>query len=431
MAQKQSIEIRKTLNQIIPKARLEDLARETGAWVRNRRISASCFFWSLVLGFSVGNRRTIAGLRRCFAKSVGRSVVPSAFYDRFTPNLVKLLKAVLAEIISKMSLTLSPLNENLAIFQDILITDSTLIRLHDLLEKAFPSVWTHYMKASIKAHVVLSVRAGGMNSVKITSGNQHDGPRFRAGRWMKNKLMIFDLGYFRHELFTSIDDQGGYFLSRLKQNSNPRVIDDKTPPRRGNEPIGIRLKSYLEMRGGTEPLDVEAEFYVYAPPHKNKKGTFKHPRRRIVGRYNPGSKTYHLYVTNIPKATLNVEQIARLYRARWLVELLFRELKTNYRMNEIPSKKRHVVEALVYAALITLLISRAFLEELRRTRISKSKIPQERWAAIWATISADLLAIALRPYRDRRAEKFLLAMIYREAVDPNRSRKLLPERAFA
>lgn len=62
---------------------------------------------------------------------------------------------------ARLHFTLSPLSEEFAIFKDILIADSTLIRLHDLLEKAFPSVWANYMKASIKAHVVLSVRGGG------------------------------------------------------------------------------------------------------------------------------------------------------------------------------------------------------------------------------------------------------------------------------
>jgi len=432
VARKQSIEIRKFLNSIVPKSRLEELARETGAWKRNRKISAPGFFWSLVLGFSSGNHRTIAGFRRSFQKSVGRSVVPSAFYDRFSPDFVRFLRAVLADLIAKLDYSFAPLSESFAIFKDILITDSTLIRLHDLLGKAFPSVWTNYMKASLKAHVILSVRGGGTNSVKITSGSQHDGPRCRAGRWMKDKLMIFDLAYFRHELFTSIDNHGGYFLSRLKQNSNPRVIDDKTPPRRGNEPIGIRLKSYLEMRGGTEPIDVEAEFYVYAPPHKGKKGTFQHPRRRIVGRYNPESKTYHLYVTNIPKTALKAEQVCNLYSARWFVELLFRELKSNHRMGQIPSTKRHIVEALVYTAFIGLMISRKFQNEFRRiTKKLTANIPNERWAVVWASISTDLLDLVLRPLRDRTAEKYLLSMIQREAFDPNRSRKRLAEKAFA
>jgi hypothetical protein len=100
-------------------------------------------------------------------------------------------------------------------------------------------------------------------------------------------------------------------------------------------------------------------------------------------------------------------------------------------MAQIPSRKRHVVEALVYAALITLMISRAFLGELKRTtKALRGRIPEERWAVLWNTMATDLLAIVLGPPQ-RYSEKYLSAMIYREMVDPNRSRELLLERAFA
>lgn len=296
MARVQSIEIREILNRMVPKSLLEELARETGAWSRNRKITATSFFWSLVLGFSVGNHRTIAGLRRCFEKSVGRGVVPSAFYDRFTPNLVKFLKAVLGDLIASLESHFSPLTPSLSFFKDILITDSTLIRLHDLLEKTFPSVWTHYMKASIKAHVILSIRGAGMNTVKITSGNQHDGQRLQVGRWMKGKLMIFDLGYHRIELFESIGNFGGYFLSRLKESSNPRVVDDETPPRRTRgEPIGCKLQAHLQTWDKAKPIDAEVEFYSCFPPKKGKKGTFKFIRCRVVGNFNLETQKYHHY----------------------------------------------------------------------------------------------------------------------------------------
>lgn len=432
MARVQSIEIREILNRMVPKSRLEKFARETGAWSRNRKITATSFFWSLILGFSAGNHRTIAGIRRSFEKSIGRKVVPSAFYDRFTPNLVTFLKTVLGDLMRQLELNYSTLAPALRFFKDILITDSTLIRLHDMLETSFPSVWTHYMRASLKAHVILSVRGGGMNSVKITAGSQHDGRRFRAGRWMKGKLMIFDLGYHHLELFQTIGNFGGYFLGRLKETSNPRVIDDKTPPRsRPGEPVGIKLKTYLETWDKTKPVDLEVEFYSYFPPNKHRRGTFKFIRSRVVGCYNAESQKYHLYVTNIPKDVLTATQVVSLYSARWLIELLFRELKTNYRLGEIPSRKRHVVEALVYAALITLLVSRKFLSEIRKlSKVKKSRFPEERWAAIWATISTDLLAHLLRNHRDRTAERYLLAMIRHEAIDPNKKRRLLSERAF-
>ena len=45
------------------------------------------------------------------------------------------------------------------------------------------------------------------------------------------------------------------------------------------------------------------------------------------------------YKSDIPVEILAVEDIARLYAARWEIELIFKELKSHYRMDLIPSCK--------------------------------------------------------------------------------------------
>jgi putative transposase len=102
MAREKSIEIRRTLKRLIPPARLKALAKQTGAVQRERKIGAVALFWTIVLGFATGNARSIAGLRRAFEKASGTTVVPSAFYDRLTPGLARLLRAVLVEVIGKV-----------------------------------------------------------------------------------------------------------------------------------------------------------------------------------------------------------------------------------------------------------------------------------------------------------------------------------------
>src|SRR5690606_21601235 len=95
-----------------------------------------------------------------------------------------------------------------------------------------------------------------------------------------------------------------------------------------------------------------------------------------------------------------------------------------------PSSKRHVVEALLYAALVTLVVSRALLAELRK-KLGKlgSRVPDERWAALFAALARDILKIVLR----RSAEAHALARdldrtLLHEAVDPNARRALLRQR---
>jgi predicted RecB family nuclease len=92
-----------------------------------------------VLGFGVGVQRTIATLRRAYETASAESLVPSAFYDRFSKGLIDFLKECLAhgvaDLISHTSLSLS---EKLKGFEDLIVADGTVIKLHDKLAKQFP-----------------------------------------------------------------------------------------------------------------------------------------------------------------------------------------------------------------------------------------------------------------------------------------------------
>ena len=54
--------------------------------------------------------------------------------------------------------------------------------------------------------------------------------------------------------------------------------------------------------------------------------------------------------------------LATLYRRRREVGLLFRELKTQYELDEFDTRKKYVIEFLLYTALLSLLVSRDLLD---------------------------------------------------------------------
>lgn len=79
----------------------------------------------------------------------------------------------------------------------------------------------------------------------------------------------------------------------------------------------------------------------------------EHMRLRLVAIKDKQAGDYHLYLTNIPPEKLAATDIQSVYASRWQIELLFKELKGTYRIDEVPSRRRCVVEALIYAALLT------------------------------------------------------------------------------
>jgi len=83
---------------------------------------------------------------------------------------------------------------------------------------------------------------------------------------------------------------------------------------------------------------------------------------RVVGVRDQDADDYHLYITNLPRSEFLPCDLATIYRCRWEVELLFRELKTRYKLDEFDTTKKHIVNILVYAALLTLIVSRTLLD---------------------------------------------------------------------
>jgi IS4 transposase len=429
MARGHGIALRQQLTSLLPAARIRARARDMGVVVRRRRVDMVAFVWTLVLGFGGGSERTIAGLRRAFGRATGVRLVPSAFYDRFTPALVRLLKTLVADVLDQIVPPTRGLREEFAAFREVLAIDSTVIRLHDLLARAFAGCRTNHTKAAAKFHVVMNVVGRGLRSVKLTGERVHDGPVLRAGPWVRDRLLLFDLGYYRFQLFDRIAAEGGYFLTRLKDGANPRITAVHATWRGRAVPlVGEPLQDVLR-RLRRHVLDVEVEVTFRRRAYQGTRRGAR-ARFRLVGVRDPQTGRYHLYLTNVPVATLAAERVAALYAARWTIELLFREWKQSYRLDDLPSSKRPVVESLLYASILTLAASRALHRALaKRMKERAHRLPEERWAIVFAEVARDLLRVLVGPRARRRAlAREIEAFLRHEAVDPNAGRRLLLQR---
>jgi putative transposase len=392
-----SSSIRTAIRKTLPEKLVRSMARATGAVKRQGKVDIYKFVCTLVFGFACGDKRTLAALRRSYEQTAGHTIEESAFYKRFSTELVALLKGLLAETFEGLVGAGRALAGPLAQFRDVLLTDSTVVRLHELLSKKFPACRTNHTKAALKAHVVMSVRGVGPSSIKVTAERVHDGPVFKVGPWIKDHLLLFDLGYFRYQLFDCIRRNGGYFLTRLKKNANPLIVGVNRLHRgRAVNVVGKRLREVVESLK-REVLDVEVEVVfsrrVYA-------GRARRARLilRVVGIKDNATGEYHLYVTNLPADRLSAEDVSIVYSLRWQIELLFKEIKTYFRLEDMPSRKAVVVEALLYSVLLTLVVSRRILDVVRkRLRTAPDRLPTQRWAAVFVSVAHDLLRIVTRP----------------------------------
>jgi IS4 transposase len=391
-----------------------------------RKIDPAHLFWTIVLGFGTSGERSFARLRQRYEKSVGHTVEESSFQDRFNKGLARMFKAFTTLALDESFGRGQALRGALAGFRDVLIADATVIRLHHLLERSFAACRTNHTKAAAKLHVVMNLSGAGKQSVRITGERSHENRVLRVGRWVKDRLMLFDLGYYDFGLFARIHQHGGYFLSRLKDNANPTITAVHQVVRgRAVVVVGRSLQEVLP-RLKREVLDVEVEvaYRKRAYLGKRTKGTL---RLRLVGIRNAQSGRFHLYLTNVPPEKLPAEDVQTVYALRWQVELLFKELKSAYRLDEMPSRRKEVVETLLYAAILSLTLSRRLFAAIRNALPQHAeRLKEQRFANLLATLSGDLLALVIWPSRHARyLNQMLSQTLLHEAVDPNLRRASL------
>lgn len=429
MTRPQSIGIRRRLNALLPSEQLDRLAAESGLIRRRRKLDPRTMLWTLVLGFGAGRTRSLAGLRRVYQRISGTSLSASSFHARLSPELVRFLRGVLAELIERVPAERPDVRGLLAPFADVVLADATVIKLHRLLAGKYPGTRTNSSPAAAKLHLVYSVLGRGIERVKLTDERTNEHRTLRIGPWVRRRLLIFDLGYFRYQLFDSVDRNGGYFLSRLPLRANPLIVGAHRRWRgRQVELIGRRLDD-IAGRLKREELDVEVEVRFKRRVYGGRCRTASR-RLRLVGVLEPGSGLYRFYLTNLAPQVLDAQAIAQVYAARWQIELLFRQIKSHYRLEQMPSAKAPVIEALVLSSLITQIVSGQLLEAVRRAAgVRARRLKEERWASVFAGAAASVLEVMTLPGRAageiaRRLEPMLLY----EALDPNARRLSLLER---
>ncbi len=187
--------IEKALCHLFPSRWLRDQALKTGVIKRDRKVKPIALFWTLVLGIGYGEHRSIASLRRAYQEATGTRLAASSFYDRFTPALVDFLKEACQRALDQVVCEGAAFKGLLADFKDLLVSDATVLRLHDGLQKLYPACRTNHTQAACKLHLVYSVLGVSEQRVQLTGERKKESRVCTIGEWVKNCLLLFDLGY--------------------------------------------------------------------------------------------------------------------------------------------------------------------------------------------------------------------------------------------
>jgi len=226
----------------------------------------------------------------------------------------------------------------------IQLLDATPIPLKG---KGFPWAEANARTRGLKLHLLYDARQRRPVWFDVTSAKIDDVVAGRAIPLGAGAAYVFDKGYTDYRWWKDIINAGATFVTRRKRNAHCRDIVEQ--PARGEAILADRrLKiGHRQPRGGApvNPLyDLELrEIVVARPDHEDAL----------------------LLLTNDLKRP--AVEIARLYKARWEIELLFKWIKQNLKIRRFLGRSENAVRIQIYVALIAFLLLRILHQTAARS----------------------------------------------------------------
>ena len=217
------------------------------------------------------------------------------------------------------------------------IIDSTTLRLFsDLLRGVGRNpIDGGRKKGGIKVHTMMDAFSGVASFVRMTEAKVHD-KKFLAHLTLETgSFIVFDKAYNVYRQFAQWSSEQIWFVTRMKKNAVfhvRKVITDNTKKKNAK---GVLKEQYVSLN------------------YKQADGTVqKLELRRIT--YKADNGKVYFFITNNFK--ISASQVALIYRHRWMIELLFKQIKQNFPLNYFWGESENAIRIQIYCVLIAQLL---------------------------------------------------------------------------
>ncbi len=243
-------------------------------------------------------------------------------------------------------------------FRKIFAIDSSTIQL-----TANSMDWAKHRakKAAVKVHMRTDTACMLPRCVNITPAKPHDSTEsvFLCAELQEGDIVIADRAYNDYSLFHQLTQRGIFYVLRKKDNWKVDIV--KENPVSKDNIVSDRL---------VQPAD--------------KKIRRQHPGhlREIEAIVEQDGKLRNMvFLTN--NETWSPQTIADLYKARWDIELLFKELKQTLQLQDFYGQNQFAIEWQIWTALLVHLLIR-FVKHTSKWKGSYTRLVGIIRALIWA-----------------------------------------------
>jgi hypothetical protein len=229
--------------------------------------------------------------------------------------------------------------------KQIEIFDSTTISLFsDIMKCVGRKPKSGKQKGGVKVHTVMNVDEKVPKMVWFTEASAHDHALLDRLEPKSDTIYVFDKGYNDYKVFEKLTLHKTGFVTRIKDNAvyaelKVQDIDD-------NIHSGVQQDTIIEL-------------------------TVKHPGAadtklilRKITFYDRVLKRKFEFLTNL--FDMRPDLVAAIYKLRWQIELLFKQLKQNFPLKYFLGDNENAIKIQIYCALIVNLLATVVQKTLKR-----------------------------------------------------------------
>ena len=224
------------------------------------------------------------------------------------------------------------------------IMDSTTISLFkDILKGVGRNPKEGKKKGGIKAHTIIKASENVPCLIRYSEAAKHDHMFLEEVETLPSgSIITFDKGYVDYAQYEVFSEKSIWYVTRLKDNALFTPLTEFDIPDEADN--GVLKDEEVELLYG-----------------ENK--TKKHKARRIAYWDSDNNRLFEFLTNNFE---LSAEKIALIYKKRWQIELLFKQLKQNFPLKYFLGDNENAIEIQIWSAMLANLLITLVKSRIKR-----------------------------------------------------------------
>jgi hypothetical protein len=211
------------------------------------------------------------------------------------------------------------------------IFDSTTVSLfNDIFKNTGRMPLNGQKKGGIKAFTKITLAERVPNYICLKSAVTNEKLFLSGLNLAKGTVAVFDKGFQKFSQYREWTENGVFFVTRMNKNCIYKVLNQRSLEHSIEE--GVHIDSDIEL--------------TYTDKNKQKQTTIV----RMVAYIDPETKKKLVFISNM--FDLKADTICLLYKNRWTIEPLFKQIKQNFELTYFLSDSENGIKIQIWIALI-------------------------------------------------------------------------------